>query len=224
MAVQRIPLYTPEQYLAMERAAPYKSEYFNGEIYAMAGASEAHNLINVVVAATLVFGLRGKPCRVYSNDMKVRVETTGAFVYPDTIVVCGPPRFDDGRLRDVLLNPLVLIEVLSPSTEGNDRGAKFAHYQRLASLQEYVLISQDKARVEIFRRAGDGGSGDGGMGGEWSYAAFDGLEAVAVFASLDGLALPLGDLYANVEFPPPSDVPPPGIFFADDTDTEKNKG
>jgi len=209
VAVQKLALYTPEQYLALERDATYKSEYYNGEIYAMAGASEAHNLINVVVSATLLNGLRGKPCRVYSNDMKVRAQTTSAFVYPDTIVVCGPPRFDDQGRRDVLLNPLVLVEVLSPSTESNDRGAKFAHYQRLESLAEYVLVSQDRPRVEIFRRGP-------GATNEWSYVAYDGLDAIAFLASLDGLSLPLRDLYENIEFAPTPDVLAPGVFFSGD--------
>ena len=127
--------YTPEQYLELERKAPYKNEFVNGHIYAMSGASRAHNLITGNTHREVSSQLRGRPCETYVSDMRVKVNTTGLYTYPDVVVVCGEIRFDDAQ-KDTLLNPTVLIEVLSPSTEAYDRGEKFAHYRRLASLQE----------------------------------------------------------------------------------------
>ena len=127
--------YTPEQYLELERKAPYKNEFVNGQIYAMPGASRAHNLITGNTHREVSSQLRGRPCETYVSDMRVKVNTTGLYTYPDVVVVCGEIRFDDAQ-KDTLLNPTVLIEVLSPSTEAYDRGEKFAHYRRLASLQE----------------------------------------------------------------------------------------
>src|SRR5919198_4874617 len=121
------PDYTPEEYLALERAARHKSEYVNGRIYALAGASRAHNLIVVNVSAELRAQLRGRPCETYASDMRVKVSQTGLYTYPDVVVVCGEPRFEDAQV-DTLLNPTVIIEVLSESTESYDRGEKFAHY------------------------------------------------------------------------------------------------
>ena len=154
MSLQPKSFYTPEEYLALERKAEYKSEYFAGEIFAMSGASERHNLIVGNVFATLHTQLRNRPCRVYMNDMRVKVSPTGLYTYPDIVALCGEPQFDDEQ-KDTLLNPAVILEVLSPSTEAYDRGEKFAHYRKLSSVAEYVLISQEKPHVEHFVRQPD---------------------------------------------------------------------
>lgn len=146
---------TIEQYLALERQAETKSEYLNGEMFAMTGASWNHNLIVANTVASLHNSLRGKSCHVCANDMRVRVQATGLFTYPDVVVVCGEPELDATGL-DTLLNPKLIVEVLSESAEGYDRGMKFVHYRTLPSLSEYVLIAQDKTHVERFARQEDG--------------------------------------------------------------------
>src|SRR5580765_534258 len=128
--------YTPEQYLALEREAEYKSEYINGQIYAMLGASREHIVIAVNLVSELRTQFRGRPCEVYNSDMRVKVNPTGMYTYPDVTATCGEPVFDD-KQRNTLTNPNVIIEVLSPSTEVYDRGVKFAHYRRLRSLTDY---------------------------------------------------------------------------------------
>ena len=143
--------YTPEEYLALERKAEHKSEYVNGKIYAMSGASREHNLITTNISGELYAQLKGKPCELYSSDLRVKVSPTGMYTYPDVVVVCGRPALEDDQF-DTLTNPTLIVEVLSPSTEAYDRGEKFAHYRRLESLVEYVLVSQDKIRVEHFVR------------------------------------------------------------------------
>ncbi len=129
-----LPYVTPADYLAAERKSALKSEYINGHVYAMAGASRVHNLIALNTASELRAQLRGRPCEAYVNDMRVKVERTGMYTYPDVIALCEEPRFEDENV-DTLLNPTVIIEVLSPSTERYDRGEKFAHYRRLESLE-----------------------------------------------------------------------------------------
>ena len=132
----------------------------------------------------------GQPCELYPVDMRVRIPATGLYTYPDVVVVCGEPQFEDDHV-DTLLNPIVLIEVLSPSTERSDRGEKFTRYRMLESLQEYVLVSQDKPQVECFFRQPDGG---------WLLMPYSGLDAVAKLRSLD-VELPLSEIYAGVTFP-----------------------
>ena len=126
---------TPEAYLASERRAKYKSEYIHGEILAMSGASRAHNIITVDITTELNIQLRPRGCEVYSGDMRVRTNPTGSYFYPDVVIVCDEPHFED-NVFDTLLNPILVVEVLSPSTEVYDKGEKFAHYQELASLRE----------------------------------------------------------------------------------------
>ncbi|MDQ2805529.1 MAG: Uma2 family endonuclease [Chloroflexota bacterium] len=191
MSAQPQPYYTPEEYLALERAAEYKSEYLDGAIFAMSGASERHNVIAFNIARQLGNELEERPCRVYINDMRVRVAATGLYTYPDVSVVCGPREFADDQ-QDTLLNPTVIVEVLSPSTEKYDRGLKFAHYWRLPSLTDYVLVAQDQLRVEHFQRQGNG----------WFVTAFTSLDETLRLAALD-TDLPLAAIYRNVEFPPP---------------------
>lgn len=154
MSIQPKTFISPEQYLAIERQAESKSEYFNGEMFAMAGASESHVLIVTNVVAELRGQLRGRPCTVYSTDLRVRVSPTGLYTYPDVVVVCGQPQFADEQ-RDTLLNPTLIVEVLSESTQDYDRGGKFEHYRAIASFHEYVLIAQDRYHVEHFAKQQD---------------------------------------------------------------------
>jgi len=149
MASLPIKPYTPDEYLAIEREADFKSEYLSGEMFAMAGASERHDLIAGNLIAEVRTQLKGRPCRTYPSDMKVETGPVGLYSYPDVTVACGQPLFHDDR-RDVLLNPTVLFEVLSPSTEAFDRGAKFAHYRRIESLTDYVIVSTSEHRVEHY--------------------------------------------------------------------------
>jgi Uma2 family endonuclease len=133
--------YTPEEYLERERRAEYKSEYFAGEIVAMAGAKRRHNLVATNTAISLGGQLRDSPCEVYSNDMRVQADGEKQYSYPDVVVVCGEPQFRDGR-EDTLLNPTVIVEVLSPSTEARDRGEKFLRYRQIESLTDIICSSR----------------------------------------------------------------------------------
>ena len=181
-------LLTPEEYLAKERKALTKSEYHNGQIYAMPGASHEHNVIMGNTFAELHIQLRDRTCIVYPSDMRVKVSSTGRYTYPDVIVVCDEPRFDDSHF-DTLLNPTVLIEVLSASTAAYDRGEKFAAYQKLDSLCEYVLISQDSVCVEhYFQQEQD-----------WDLTEFRSLDDVFQLPSI-GCELSLQVIYAKVQF------------------------
>lgn len=183
------PYLSPEHYLAIERRAETKSEYFAGEMFAMSGASEPHNVVTVNVSGELRALLRGRPCRSYASDMRVKVSATGLYTYPDVVVVCGERLFDDEQ-RDTLTNPTVIIEVLSPSTELDDRGKKFEMYSRLESLTDYILVSQDKPRVEHYARQGDR---------NWLLSVADDLQAVLTIASI-ACTMPLSDIYENVDF------------------------
>lgn len=180
------PRLTPEEYLALERKAEFKSEYDSGYVYAMSGASREHNLIAGNMHGELRTQLRGRPCETYMGDMRVRANATSLFSYPDVAVVCGEPRFLDSDV-DTLLNPTVVVEVLSPSTEAYDRGRKFAHYRRIASLREYILIAQDEVLVERHARRGE----------EWVLAAFSNLDDVLRLESI-GCAVSLRDIYERV--------------------------
>jgi Uma2 family endonuclease len=146
-------LYSPEEYLALERAAEYKSQYFAGEIFAMAGGSPRHNLISTNVIGELRAQLKGRPCEVYPSDQRLKIPATGLYTYPDVSVVCGEPQFDD---EDLLLNPILLVEILSDSTEAFDRGKKFEHYRKIPSLREYLLIAQDRCKVDQYVKQEDG--------------------------------------------------------------------
>jgi Uma2 family endonuclease len=183
------PRCTPEQYLEQERKATYKSEYINGCIYAMAGATRAHILITGNVSGELRSQLKGRPCESYASDMRIQVAPTGLYTYPDVAAVCGEIRFEDTH-NDTLLNPTVIIEVLSPSTEAYDRGDKFAHYRRLESLREYVLVAQDKCRVERYAR----------QGAEWTLTEISDLNGSLRLNSID-CNIALREIYDKVEFP-----------------------
>jgi Uma2 family endonuclease len=140
---------TAEEYLALERQAQCKSEYYAGEIFAVAGASRWHNLIVANVIGELRSQLKGQPCTTYPSDMRVKISPTGLYTYPDVTVVCGEAQFDDTQ-QDTLLNPTLIVEVLSESTAAYDRGGKFAHYRKLATLMEYVLITPTKPHIEHY--------------------------------------------------------------------------
>jgi Uma2 family endonuclease len=187
-SAHRMPSVTPEDYLARERLAEFKSEYHDGQIYAMAGTSFRHNVIasnlNRVIGTQLV----DRPCQPTIGDIRLRINPTGLYTYPDLMVVCGEPRFADDTF-DTLLNPNVIIEILSPSTESWDRGGKFAHYRRIESLTDYVLISQDKILVEHYNRQGE----------QWLLTALSQPEDSLALASI-GCEIPLRDVYAKVSF------------------------
>lgn len=179
---------TPEEYLAIEREAEFKSEYFDGNVYAMTGASVNHIQVVLNVASELRSQLRDRPCLILPSEMKVRIPDARKFFYPDVTVVCGEPVFYDDR-RDIIENPLLLIEVLSDSTERFDRGAKFQAYQTIGTLREYLLFAQDRAFVEQYVRE---------SGGKWIYSATIGLESTLEVASVE-CSLSLADVYEKVE-------------------------
>ncbi|HHW75982.1 MAG TPA: Uma2 family endonuclease [Xanthomonadaceae bacterium] len=188
MSLQPKPRLTPEDYLALERSADFKSEYFDGEIFAMTGASEPHNTIVANTLSEIRQQLKKRPCKVYANDMRVKVDPTGLYTYPDVVVVCGKARLEDAHL-DTLLNPTLIVEVLSDSTEAYDRGRKFEHYRKLESLAEYVLIAQHQPHVESYRRQTDH---------HWLLTECSGLDGALRLESID-CELALAEIYDKVE-------------------------
>ncbi|MBL9161591.1 MAG: Uma2 family endonuclease [Planctomycetaceae bacterium] len=166
MSVQPERLLPAEEFLAIEGDTPAKHEFCRGEMFAMDGASREHNLITSNIAASLHAQLITRPCESYANDMRVKVAQTGLYAYPDIVVTCEKPRFEDDKF-DTLLNPQVVAEVLSDSTEKYDRGKKFEHYRQIDSLVAYLLISQDRAHVELFTRD---------AGGVWGLREASGLD------------------------------------------------
>jgi Uma2 family endonuclease len=186
-AVKQIALV---EYLETERQSEERHEFFAGHVRAMAGASERHNLIasnaNRAIAATL----EKTDCRVYQSDMRVRTRST-LYCYPDVVVACGQRQFEGDR-QDILLNPVLLIEVLSDSTEAYDRGQKFEHYQSIASLRTYVLIAQDRVHVDHFEKQ---------PSGDWLLKSLSSLDSPLAVSSL-GISVPVVDFYKKVEFTP----------------------
>lgn len=166
---------TPEEYLHRERQAEHRSEYYRGEMFAMAGASANHNLIVLNTGSQLREQLKSKPCRVYPSDLKLRVEATGLFTYPDLSIVCGEPRLESDH-GEVLLNPVVLVEVLSDSTEAYDRGKKFEHYRTIPSLKHYVLITQDRHSIDCFTRSN---------GESWNLTSCQGLSGKITLEAIE---------------------------------------
>jgi Uma2 family endonuclease len=188
---------TPQEYLAIERAAEFKSEFFDGEMFAMAVISKDHSRITVNLTGGFHAAIRGKDCDLFSSDLRVKVSANGLYTYPDLTIVCGPVDVEDEQ-ADVLLNPTLIIEVLSPGTERYDRGKKFDLYRELDSLKEYVLVSQDQYRVEQFLR---------GNGSEWGYRVAFKEDDIVEFPSV-GCSISLKDIYARVVFPPEQEVAP----------------
>src|ERR1044072_62463 len=155
MSMLTVTYVTPEEYLAAERLSETRSEYLDGGVYPMTGASLNHGRIVINVATELVIQLRGRTCEVLVTDIKVRLQESRKFFYPDVLILCDKPQFHDKR-KDIITNPVLVIEVLSPSTEAFDRGAKFQAYRTLESLKEYLLVSQETPLVEQYVRGGDG--------------------------------------------------------------------
>jgi len=185
------PRYTIEEYLARERVAPYKSEYYRGQIFAMAGGTPRHNTTGGNIFAGLRGRLRGTPCRPYNSDQRIGIPANGLSTYPDISVVCGELQLDP-QDREAIVNPRVIFEVLSKSTESYDRGKKFDLYRQLESLREYILVAQDEPHVERFVRQEDG---------SWLLNVFKGLGAVLELPTL-ACALPLSEIYEDVTFGP----------------------
>ena len=187
MSAMPVPRLTPEQYLEIERAAEFKSEYFDGEMFAMSGGLLPHSLISAALITALTVTLRGRKCRAFGSDTRVRVVKQGPFFYPDVSVYCGEPQLADDY-KDTLLNPTLVIEVLSPSSEAFDRGKKFAAYRRIDSLREYVLVSQTEPNVESYLREPDG---------RWTLTEFSGTDAICSLKSI-ACEIPLADIYRDV--------------------------
>jgi Uma2 family endonuclease len=180
---------TPEEYLAFERTAENKNEYVNGEIFAMTGASRKHNLIVANIAGELREQLKGKPCEMYPGEMRVKAPASRSYVYPDVVVVCDEPKFEDDQL-DTLLNPTLIVEVLSKSTESYNRLAKSAYYRTIESLAEYLLVAQDECRVEQYVKQPDG---------RWLLADVRSRESLIVLEAI-GCSLSLEDIYERISF------------------------
>lgn len=191
MALPKSKIITPEEYLALERQAEEKSEYWDGEIFLMAGASREHNLIVTNVGRELSTQLLERPCEVYPGDMRVRIPKTARYVYPDASVVCGQPQFEDEEV-DTLLNPTVVVQVLSPSTEAFDRGKKLDNYRTIPSLQECVLIAQDECHVYVYTRQPDN---------RWLLSEATQFDDVVPLTSI-GCQLALTEVYRKVQFQP----------------------
>lgn len=189
MSAQPKRLITPEEYLAIERDVEAKHEFYRGEMFAMGGASREHNLITGNAGASLHAQLANLPCEAYQNDMRVKVGASGLYTYPDVVVTCEKPRFEDAKF-DTLLNPQSIIEVLSDTTEKYDRGKKFELYRQMESLREYVLVSQDRAHIEVFARDGDG---------SWKLSEATGLDSAIELTAI-GCRLALADVYAKVSW------------------------
>ncbi|MEI6179526.1 MAG: Uma2 family endonuclease [Chloroflexales bacterium] len=188
-AIKLQPYITEEEYLALERTSTTKHEYYSGRIYAMTGAKEPHNLINSNALAALHSQLRRKPCRIYASDMRVKVIKTGLNTYPNIVIICGQPQFTDST-RDTVINPVVVIEILSDSTERYDRGMKFQNYRTIDTLRDYILIAQDHHHIEHFSRQ------DGGL---WvlqeAISDVDDIRILSIECTLN-----VQDVYEKVEF------------------------
>jgi Uma2 family endonuclease len=190
--------YTVDEYLRIERDSRDKHEYHDGEILAMSGGTPPHSLISSNVSGELRGRLKGKRCRVYESNLRICIPSENRYVYADASVICGPVQYDPADTKqETVTNPRVIVEVLSPSTEGYDRTTTFDSYRKLQSMEEYVLVSQDSPTVAIFSRQADGG---------WLFYPSEGIEAIAKLRSIQ-VELPLTEIYAGVEFPP--EPPPP---------------
>lgn len=181
--------FTPAEYLAMEALADYKSEYYNGEIFAMSGGTVEHSRITMDCARTLADAMGNQPCELFSNDLKIRIESSSSYYYPELSAVCGPPKFEDPK-KTILTNPVLIVEVLSESTESFDRGKKFHRYQQISTLREYVLIAQSEAQIDVFYK---------GENGIWMLHSYAGMDAVMKLQSLK-IDVKLSDIYRRVEF------------------------
>ncbi|MGA9998326.1 MAG: Uma2 family endonuclease [Pyrinomonadaceae bacterium] len=188
---QTLPTFTTHEYLSLERASEFRHEYLDGFVYAMAGESPEHSTICFNLYVAIGLQLRDGTCRGYSPNMKVRADEGGLYAYPDLAIVCGEPVYHDEQ-RDMLVNPTVIFEVLSPSTEKYDRGEKSLRYRtQIETLQDYILVSQDQPRIERFSREPDG---------TWSSSEVSGLAGVLALPSI-GCQVSLADVYSRIPFP-----------------------
>jgi Uma2 family endonuclease len=201
-AVPQKPMLSPEEYLAQERKAEVRSEYWNGEIVAMAGGSRSHNRILRNLTRRLGNQLEGGSCEPFSSETRVRVPECNAYFYPDILIVCSEALYEDAE-SETLLNPAVIMEVLSPGTEAADRGRKFACYRTLPSLKSYILIAQDTPVIDLYTLQEDG---------RWLLSYFMGLESALMLEDI-GVSLPFAEIYQHVEFSSKNGnpVPNPGI-------------
>lgn len=181
--------FTPTEFLAMEEVAEYKSEYYNGEIFAMSGGTADHSSVAVNLTIELGTCLAMKPCRVFNSDMRLHIERSGLFTYPDVMVVCGKIEFVLKR-QDVLTNPVLIVEVLSESTREYDRGAKFNFYKQIPTLSEYILVESEQAHVECYRRR---------QGDQWLFEMSDDLNASLKLESV-ACEIPQRQIYAKVSW------------------------
>jgi Uma2 family endonuclease len=188
MSSQRKALLAPEEYLALERRSEARSAYLAGEVFAMVGVSKRHNLIAANIISVLGNQPLERPCNVYPSDLRVKVSVTGKYTYTDVVVACEEERFEDAE-NDTLLNAVVIIEILSQSTEAKNRGRNFQHYQYIESLTEYILVAREPYRIEQYVRHGDR---------EWRYSEYHDAEDV-VRMDVFGCELALRDAYAKVE-------------------------
>ena len=182
---------TEDEYLDIEADAEFKSEFYNGEMFAMAGANLAHNRIKENLSVEIGIRLKGGTCESFSSEMRVKVKPTGLYTYPDIVIVCGEPEIEHRRGLDTLLNPRVVIEVLSKTTEGYDCGSKFRQYKKLSSVKEYVIVSSDRRSIDRFVRQDDE---------QWLLTTFDKPSGKMVLMSVP-VRIPLADVYRGVEFP-----------------------
>ena len=189
MSTSPKPFLTSEDYLKIERAAEFKSEYFDGEMFAMSGARRAHNLIGGNVFAGIHSQLRRRSCEVYPSEMRVLVSATGLYTYPDVVVACSKPQFAEG-IMDTLVNPTLLVEVLSPSTEAYDRGRKFEQYRKIESLRQYLQVASDRVSVELYTRQ---------AGGQWLLSSAAEPNEDVELESIE-CRLRVGDIYEKVVF------------------------
>ncbi|MGD9972731.1 MAG: Uma2 family endonuclease [Desulfatirhabdiaceae bacterium] len=190
MTAQPKPFISVEDYLAQERSGDTRNEYFAGDVFAMAGGSEAHNLIMGNTHASLHAQCRKRDCRVYAADMRVKISQINLYTYPDIAMICGPPQFEDDH-RDTLLNPTVIIEILSPSTESYDRGKKFQNYRMIPSLQEYLLISQNARHIDHYIRQSIH---------HWLFSEIGGNDGDILMPSVES-RLNLSDVYEKTDLP-----------------------
>lgn len=177
---------SPEEYLVFERASETKHEYADGEIFAMSGGTLAHSLLATNIARELGLALRGRGCRVLNSDMRIKISSTGRYVYPDVSMLCEQPLYED-ETRDTLLNPSLIVEVLSDSSEKYDRGDKFTQYRSIASLEDYILVSQHTVLIEHFRRQADG---------SWRYRALGPGDRLSV--TQHGCEISVDEVYLQV--------------------------
>jgi len=190
VAVAKKLLLTPEEYLALERDAEYKSEYFDGIIVGMAGAKPEHSTLTFNLTGEIYPHLKRTNCKGAVSEQRVKAAVGTHYYYPDMVVTCGEPAYEIVQGLETLTNPTLIIEVLSPSTESLDRGTKWMNYQRIATLRDYLMVWQERPRIEHFARSGDG---------NWGYQMLEGLEAVLVINHLD-IEIPFALIYDGVAF------------------------